>query len=424
MRSRARTVATVAAMAGLLVAAGGIQATSASWSDAVAFEIQASVATTTTTTSSTTTTTTLPSTTTTVKPSALVRVTSICRGDTTFTLRVINSSLIGPLSYNVQVGGTVIWGPNSIAAGEIQFFEIPNGTNGVTAIPVDDWTNTYSGTASTPTTPCEPEDSTTTTSTTTTTSSTTTSTTTTTAPPTTTTQPPPASVSEGGISAANSDTVISDIVWKTNEVRQPCVEVRITGATAVAEPWAVRVNLAVAPWYAMPTSQFNVQGTGIVAVESPSSVVVTGKSHGGGFDPRQNSTPIDNTRTAILDICNYNAPVPPPADPGWYTVSQTQGTWTDTQACMVVTATGTKASPFFYGWSTTLDLTAAKARISGVGRTLGYVGWSPSPNGDTDFDALPRQFNPPQDTYVLTSGYNTALRGGTVRTLTACVYGW
>jgi hypothetical protein len=192
----------------------------------------------------------------------------------------------------------------------------------------------------------------------------------------------------------------------------------------VAKPWAVRVNLAVAPWYGMPTNQFNVQGTGIVAVENPSSVLVTGKSHRGGFDPRQNSTPIDNTRTAILDICNYNAPVPPPADPAWYTVTQSQGSWTETEACVVVTVTGTTTSPFFYGWTTTLDLTAAKARISGAGRTINDIGWSPWPNGDTDFAATPRQFNPALDTYTLTNGYNTSLRAGSTHTLTACVYGW
>jgi hypothetical protein len=173
----------------------------------------------------------------------------------------------------------------------------------------------------------------------------------------------------------------------------------------------------------MPTNQFNVQGTANVAVESPSSVLLTGKSHGGPFDPRQNSTPIDNTRTAIVDICNYNAPVPPPADPSWFTVTQTPGTWTDTEACVVVTVTGTRTSPFFYGWSTVLDLTAAKARITDAGRRITHLGWSPYPNGDTDFAASPGQFNNPRDTYTLTSGYNTALRGGTVRTVTACVHG-
>ena len=295
VRARARTLATLAVMAGLLVVAGGIQATAASWTDTVEFVAQASAATTTTTT--------------------------------------------------------------------------------------------------------------------------------TTLPPTTTTTPPPVSLSEGGIGAANPHTVVTAISWSTDNARQPCVELRITGASSEAEPWAVRVNLAVAPWYGMSTRQFNVKGTAIVAVESPSSVLLTGRSNGGPFDPRNNSTPIDNTRTAIVEICNYNAPVPPPADPSWYTVTQTQGTWTDTEACVVVTATGTRTSPFFYGWSTVVDLTAATARIVGADRTPNRVGWSPYPNGDTDFDATPKQFNTPQDAYTLTSGYNTALRGGTVRTVTVCVHG-
>ena len=61
----------------------------------------------------------------------------------------------------------------------------------------------------------------------------------------------------------------------------------------------------------------------------------------------------------------------------------------------------------------------------GIQVTSANLGWSPSPNVDTDFEAAPRSLSPTNtDTYTLTSGYNMALRGGTVRSLTACVYGW
>jgi hypothetical protein len=124
--------------------------------------------------------------------------------------------------------------------------------------------------------------------------------------------------------------------------------------------------------------------------------------------------------------------VPPPADPSWYSVTTTQGTWTDREACIVVRVATTRsnfaANPFFYGWTTTVDLTAAKARITGAGRTLNFVGWSPYPNGSTDFWATPATYQPPLDTYTITSGFNAALRaaggGADSTTVTICVHGY
>jgi len=212
-----------------------------------------------------------------------------------------------------------------------------------------------------------------------------------------------------------------------------CTEVHVTGASATARPWAVRVNLAVAPWYGSATNRVQTNGTASIAVENAGSLLLTGLTHRGGFDPRTNNTPLTNQRTALVTICNYNAPPPPAtADPSWYTVTQTRGVWTTTQACVVVTATTTRSdlgsSPFFYGWTATVDLAAAKARIVDAGRTLNYVGWSPYPNGVDNFAAAPGSFNPPQDNYTITSGFDFALRptggGADSRSTTVCVHGW
>ncbi len=60
--------------------------------------------------------------------------------------------------------------------------------------------------------------------------------------------------------------------------------------------------------------------------------------------------------------CQNNAPAAPNR-PEAYTVSaQSQGTWTDEQACVRKTVTGNGAYPsFYFGWAVTLDTTAAIA---------------------------------------------------------------
>lgn len=113
---------------------------------------------------------------------AFVRVTSLCLGPGTdagipgsgtaaageYIIRVRHESGAAPVSFNLQVGGTVLSGPHSIGGGESQYYNLPAGSNGVKAVPVGNWTNSYRGTASTPQKACTtpPTTSTTTTSTT------------------------------------------------------------------------------------------------------------------------------------------------------------------------------------------------------------------------------------------------------------------
>ena len=235
------------------------------------------------------------------------------------------------------------------------------------------------------------------------------------------------------MSAANDATVISDIEWNLGSARQVCTVASVTGIDGTPRDWAIRVDPNAAPWSGTSAGQIDVNGTGIVTAQDDGMVLITGRTRGGRFDPRTNNTPLTSDQTATITICNYNAPVPPPAtDPSWYSATTTQGTWTDTQACIVLTVATTRSdfaiNPFFYGWTTTIDLTAAKARITSAGRTLNDVSWQPYPNGSTDFWATPATYDPPLDSYTLTSGYNTALRaaggGADSTTATICVRGY
>ncbi len=248
---------------------------------------------------------------------------------------------------------------------------------------------------------------------------------------------PPTPTNEGGISPGNPHTVINDIVWTINGSRQFCTEVVISGATATANHWAINIDLTQPPFYGVNSNQVNTNGTGVVTTTSATTVRITGNSannRNSPWNPQWNNTPITSAQVARLTICIYNAPVPapPPTSTGWYTVSTGRGTWTDTKACVVTTVTSTKTDlanyPYYFGWTTQLDLSAAKARILSAGNVLNFVSWSPYPNGATDMYATPANYNPPLDTYTITSGYNLALRamggGANSRTFTACVEGY
>ena len=328
-------MATLATIVGLVLTAGGVSATSASWLDSVDFAIEVTGATT-----STSTTTTMPTS-----------------------------------------------------------------------------TSSSTTTTTTTTTPTTTSSSTSTSTTTSTSSSTTT---------TTTTEPPPPSVSEGGISAANAETVITDIAWDQPDSRQVCTVVSVTGIDSEPWEWAIKVDVTVAPWYGISAQHVSVRGTGTTIILSPTVVLVTGSSNGGPWDPRTNNTPITNEQTALVTICSQTPPVPSPADVSWYEVTTTDGVWTDTEACVVVTAspTGAASGPFFFGWTAMVDLTAAKAWFTDAGRKPKKVSWSPQPNGAPGYSVSPTGFNPPADTYTITSGYDFALRaGGGSKTTTVCVTG-
>ena len=210
--------------------------------------------------------------------------------------------------------------------------------------------------------------------------------------------------------------------------------VEVTGKTSTPIAWAIRVNLDQPPWSGSST-RLNLQGTGTLTMESTTSALITGTSRNGGkFDPKTNNPPITDQQTALVTICDQGSPIPPAPAPApesdWYSVTTRPGTWSDTQACVVVTVATTRTNlstyPFFYGWTTKVDLTAAKLRITGANRTLDQVMWSPNPSGN-DYTVSPDSKKPPGDSYVVTSGFDFALRakggGSDSKTFTVCVTG-
>jgi hypothetical protein len=252
---------------------------------------------------------------------------------------------------------------------------------------------------------------------------TTTTTTTTTTMPATTTTLPPTGVSSGGISAGNTDTIITNIAWDVARARQVCTVVSVTGIDSTPRRWEVLIDLEQAPWYGTTAGPLVLSGSGTLTALSPTKMLITGRSHPGSFNSRTNNTPITNSQTALLEICNHQAPVP--ADlPGSYEVTTVADTWTDTTACVTATVTSTRTDlasfPFHFGWVATVDLSEAVAHFADD-QTLNFT-FEPKANGSNDYAVAPLT---EEYTYQITNGYDSALRalggGADSFSVTACV---
>ena len=135
----------------------------------------------------------------------------------------------------------------------------------------------------------------------------------------------------------------------------------------------------------------------------------------------------------IRDSCNNQAPVPAPADQSNYDVEVdiADEAWTETRACLAVTVSTTRndlaSYPFFYGWSTTIELTEVLEYLRGTGGEPTSIDFDPKPNGANDYTVTPATDDPVSGAYTFTSGYDWALRaaggGADSRTFTICVNG-
>ncbi|MEM1333387.1 MAG: hypothetical protein AAGG08_08010, partial [Actinomycetota bacterium] len=191
-------------------------------------------------------------------PEAFVRTTAIClNGDGTYRVRIRHESGVGPVDYDLRVGGSVILGgPFTIAIGGVNFHDVPVGTNGLRARPIGDWTNTHGGTASTPRTECTPPTTTTTSTTTTTTSTTTTTTTTatstTSSTTSTTTTVAPTTTLAGGLDDADGTTTSTTSIASSTTVA--------ADTTAVTTTTVAETSTTVPPTTAPDTAVLGISG--------------------------------------------------------------------------------------------------------------------------------------------------------------------
>ena len=209
-----------------------------------------------------------------------------------------------------------------------------------------------------------------------------------------------------------------------------CVALSITGASAQAAPWELRADLRKAPFNGMSVSDVYYGGTTQVTLKaSPgdrSTLVITGVGQASQpWNAGYNNVLLDSSKTLQIRLCAGSAPTPPLGDPSWYSTSVARGEWTAARACKVLTVKGRvtnlDANPFFFTWVAQLELTDAKQQITGSGKTINWVQFTPSPNPGWEFALSPEATKPVADRYTLTGGSQMAIRGTQETSVTACV---
>ncbi|MEV8252841.1 hypothetical protein AB0O95_02625 [Rhodoglobus sp. NPDC076762] len=248
------------------------------------------------------------------------------------------------------------------------------------------------------------------------------------------TAPTPSSIV---IVPGNTSTSLDSTVWDIPASPTSsafCVDVTVRGTDGTPREWQLHADMTLPPFNGRTGSdgiysRGSTQARFSTSSASPTTLVITGAGSGGSnWNESYNNRLLTDTQQLIITICVSNTPIAAPGATSYYSVTQTPTTWTDTQACIAVTATGKvtdlQANPFYFGWQATVNLAAAKNRILSAGKTVNYVGWSPSPSSGYQFTTSPTAYYPPADSYAITTGRATAIKGTQSSTITACVYGY
>ncbi len=250
---------------------------------------------------------------------------------------------------------------------------------------------------------------------------------------------PPSTPANSVIVPGSPTTSISTINWSV--APQPdsnlgfCVSLTVTGTTPQPTPWELRVDLDKPPFNGVEWSRVDYSGNNQVnrrpASGDATTLVVTGMSQPSGpWNAQYNNALLSSSQTLTVGLCVSTAGIPDVGQPSWYSTSASRGEWSDTKACKILTVKGKvsdlTANPFYFTWVATLDLTDAKQRIQGAGKTPDWVDWSPVwPDASRDtFTSNPPGNKPVPDSYALTGGRRTAIRGTSEVTVRACVIGY
>lgn len=215
------------------------------------------------------------------------------------------------------------------------------------------------------------------------------------------------------ITPGNDQTEIVSISWTIQNHNQACAQVTVTTNTTQQSWWRVNLNIDQAPFhgaasgYQLSENTVRFIPTSGVAVDGVLGIEATNNGWG--------RLSAGTTRT--FTVCHYGLPNPPDV-PSAYTVTYSQGTWTDTQACVRATITGNGSSEFYFGWKAQIDMTPAYQRIESTGREVRRL------QQDTwgDIVAYSPAFSPTVSTYDLTSLWQGVLRLSQTRTVGICAY--
>ena len=188
----------------------------------------------------------------------------------------------------------------------------------------------------------------------------------------------------GPVYPADAVTVVTDIRWTlvTNNPVQACFAADVTTASTTPVPWRLEVDLTQPPFNGATTG-YSFQGNDGWLYQQSAATPAAGYMQISGAVGKARETVVAGT-TYEVQVCNYGLP-PGVQTPSAYTVSSTQGTWTNNSACVQTTVTGNGTSQFYFGWTAVVDLRAAASRVGRTSPRLELENawqqtWTPAPD--------------------------------------------
>lgn len=166
------------------------------------------------------------------------------------------------------------------------------------------------------------------------------------------------------------DTAVTWDLKNATSGQQACFTIRVTTTSTTPIVWSAYVDTAQAPFNGARAG-YSVQGSDgwkfqlTPDTPTPGIIRISGRT-----DVWQPYDTVVAGQVRVVEVCNYSLPGAA-VTPSAYTVTTSQGAWNAQRACVVTTVTGNGTSPFYVGWQTPVDMTAAVQRIRSGGGTPG-----------------------------------------------------
>jgi hypothetical protein len=205
-------------------------------------------------------------------------------------------------------------------------------------------------------------------------------------------------------SGENAATNITAVTPSQTSATGACLTITVTGTSSTPQAWQFTVDYSQPPFYGTAPS---LDHQTKLASQTGTVLTLVGKG---------SSQTVSNTQTLNILVCSYSGVVPQDEPSAYSVATQVQGaTWTSTKACVDRTVTGNGTLPFYFGWSTTFDMTTAinLVKTSDAGAPRVFV-FHADPT-------VPANYTPGTTTYAMTSGSGDPISGSGTFVAELCV---
>ncbi|CAN5243647.1 hypothetical protein BH09ACT1_BH09ACT1_07330 [soil metagenome] len=212
---------------------------------------------------------------------------------------------------------------------------------------------------------------------------------------------------------ASPGTGVTAVALTTSSTVSQCVTFSLRGTTTTPTAWGLQIDYSQPPYYGVvPTVDSHAR----VVSTNGGMLTLAGTANGNtGWEEWGNNSLLTTATAFTFSICQYNAGIAPNRPEAYSVGAQFNGTWTTQRACVSRVVTGNGLYPFYFGWSVSLDMTAAIASLratdAGAPRALVYQ----------SNVLTPANFAANQTSYTVTNSRDAAISGTQSQTVTLCL---